>query len=432
MGRVMGMEYISQVVEFFTYIVFLRYFVRVKIEKRYRYYICVLGILALPQVMAGYSFVFSQNLVKLEFVAMVFSFLLVIQDTWVRRIGYGISAYIFIGFLEILCAVAFYWVTGKYYRNYFYIIVLAFILLVQFLVQKYQAEEEGKIPAIPLTVLIVLSLVYLSGAGILMKLFVKALDESKFGKKDMIFSVFLAAVIFILNIVFMALYLQLRYEQEKVLFLQKYQKMQEEYFEMIQKGDQELRKFRHDIMGHVECIRELIDSREYGEVREYLIQMENALDRSSYPKYRCSHKVIGALVNHMGNQMEAEQIAFDFQYRVNGELTVSDFECCSLLYNLLKNAVEACRKVERTRRQVALWIENFDCNLKVTVSNSVQRNFDDRYLKSGMTSKKNKRNHGIGISNIQEVVERYQGSLCYSHEGETVIAECILFRAVKY
>lgn len=60
------------------------------------------------------------------------------------------------------------------------------------------------------------------------------------------------------------------HEQEKVELLQKYQKMQCEYFDAVQKQDMEIRKFRHDTLGHIECVRELLRNQEYKKATEYL------------------------------------------------------------------------------------------------------------------------------------------------------------------
>ena len=46
-------------------------------------------------------------------------------------------------------------------------------------------------------------------------------------------------------------------------------------------------------------------------------------------------------------------------------------------------------------------------------------------------SKNDKFNHGIGLSNIKEVIEHYQGDIRYTVEKDMVSAEIILFHVVK-
>ena len=108
-----------------------------------------------------------------------------------------------------------------------------------------------------------------------------------------------------------------------------------------------------------------------------------------------------------------------------------DFECCTLLYNLLKNGMEECNKIETGERKIVLTMENFEQNLKIVVSNSISRDFDFQYIEKKITSKNDKLNHGIGLSNIKEVIEHYQGDIRYTVEKDMVSAEIVLFHVVK-
>lgn len=47
-------------------------------------------------------------------------------------------------------------------------------------------------------------------------------------------------------------------------------------------------------------------------------------------------------------------------------------------------------------------------------------------------SKNDKFNHGIGLSNIKEVIEHYQGDIRYTVEKDIVCAEIVLFHVVMY
>ena len=66
------------------------------------------------------------------------------------------------------------------------------------------------------------------------------------------------------------------------------------------------------------------------------------------------------------------------------------------------------------------------------VSNSISRDFDFQYIEKKITSKNDKFNHGIGLSNIKEVIEHYQGDIRYTVEKDIVCAEIVLFHVVMY
>lgn len=82
-------------------------------------------------------------------------------------------------------------------------------------------------------------------------------------------------------------------------------------------------------------------------------------------------------------------------------------------------------------RKIVLTMENFEQNLKIVVSNSISRDFDFQYIEKKITSKNDKLNHGIGLSNIK-VIEHYQGDIRYTVEKDIVCAEIVLFHVVMY
>ena len=280
--------------------------------------------------------------------------------------------------------------------------------------------------------ILAVTVLYFSGAGLLVRVCENVLKQGDFNKKELINVICIVAGIFIISIVLIISCVQLVHEQEKVELLQKYQKMQCEYFDAVQKQDMEIRKFRHDTLGHIECVRELLRNQEYKKATEYLSQIERVVDRTPGRKYKCNHTVISALVNYLGKGMERSKIEFDFFYHVNGNLKMTDFECCTLLYNLLKNGMEECNKIETGERKIVLTMENFEQNLKIVVSNSISRDFDFQYIEKKITSKNDKFNHGIGLSNIKEVIEHYQGDIRYTVEKDIVCAEIVLFHVVMY
>ena len=106
--------------------------------------------------------------------------------------------------------------------------------------------------------ILAVTVLYFSGAGLLVRVCENVLKQGDFNKKELINVICIVAGIFIISIVLIISCVQLVHEQEKVELLQKYQKMQCEYFDAVQKQDMEIRKFRHDTLGHIECVRELL------------------------------------------------------------------------------------------------------------------------------------------------------------------------------
>ena len=92
-----------------------------------------------------------------------------------------------------------------------------------------------------------------------------------------------------------------------------------------------------------------------------------------------------------------------------GDVTKHDeYDLISLLGNLLDNAIEACAKC--TDPTIKLEIKNYKDYLSITVINSTA----EPVLKNNpelKTTKKDKELHGIGLSSIQSVVDKYSGDI---------------------
>ncbi|MGB4658963.1 MAG: ATP-binding protein [Mobilitalea sp.] len=87
---------------------------------------------------------------------------------------------------------------------------------------------------------------------------------------------------------------------------------------------------------------------------------------------------------------------------IHAPMLINDYDICTIFANALDNAIEACEKMETNR-----WIEvsiglhqNF---LTVLISNSFAGPVSLR------SKKQDRKNHGFGLQNLTECVERNNG-----------------------
>ena len=99
--------------------------------------------------------------------------------------------------------------------------------------------------------------------------------------------------------------------------------------------------------------------------------------------------------------------------------SVNDYDICTIFANALDNAIEACEKMETNR-----WIEvsiglhqNF---LTVLISNSIAGPVCLR------SKKQDKRNHGFGLQNLTECVERNNGKVKIGMEEDKFILDIVV------
>ena len=107
-------------------------------------------------------------------------------------------------------------------------------------------------------------------------------------------------------------------------------------------------------------------------------------------------------------------------------MTIEDQDIALLLSNLLNNALEACQKcVDEKVIKVKLILE--DDNIVLSVKNTYDGNVitsEGSYI----TTKKNKKNHGIGIKNMIQVIEKYDGYYSISYDERYFSFSCVIPR----
>ena len=103
---------------------------------------------------------------------------------------------------------------------------------------------------------------------------------------------------------------------------------------------------------------------------------------------------------------ESFNITFEYNIFLPQELEITDTDLCSALSNLLDNAIEACRKLENGR-YINLEMMVIKNQLHIGVVNST----NGEYKKESGIFKTTKQGglHGIGMSNIKSIVEKYEG-----------------------
>lgn len=107
--------------------------------------------------------------------------------------------------------------------------------------------------------------------------------------------------------------------------------------------------------------------------------------------------------------------------RLDG-LPVHDMDICSILSNLLDNAIEACSKVDKEKRpSVYLTIKRRKAFLSIRITNTIASspvNF--------VTQESSKEAHGYGLQIVKECVEKYNGNLQFECLNDTFIVYVLL------
>ena len=112
------------------------------------------------------------------------------------------------------------------------------------------------------------------------------------------------------------------------------------------------------------------------------------------------------------------------EVKIPQELNVDSFELTVILGNLLENAIEAALQAEEKTLKFKMYAE------KGLVFINITNKYAGKIEKEGnrfISSKKDGMNHGFGIENVREVVERYNGAMDVTYNEDTFKVRVMLY-----
>lgn len=204
-------------------------------------------------------------------------------------------------------------------------------------------------------------------------------------------------------------------------------KLQEDYYKKIIDNYSNIRKFKHDIKGHLAVVNELINSKNYDEANVYIGNMSEAITGKDI--YNTNNIYISSILNSFDQSFIDNKIEFDLSYYIISDLKMNSMDICSLFYNLILNAVEANLKIE-DKRFIKLYIANIKNNVLIKIVKPVDENFNLDIIKENKTTKEDKENHGFGLITINNIISKYNGNIDYSIHDQYLIADITILNVL--
>ena len=182
-----------------------------------------------------------------------------------------------------------------------------------------------------------------------------------------------------------------------------------------------IRKVRHEMKNHMTNIKGLAARDQYEEIDRYIEKLDATIEELDY-KYATGNAVTDVLINDKYKKAIREEILFDVKFDYRDSDTISVFDMGMILNNLLDNAIEACRKIEKEKRYIRLSLKRKDNFLLITVENSFDGILQQAEDGLPRTMKETElpeilMEHGVGLRNVRELAERYFGAVNIEAKG---------------
>lgn len=206
---------------------------------------------------------------------------------------------------------------------------------------------------------------------------------------------------------------------------EKYMSAQAKHFEQSRESDTEMRMLRHDMRNHITVMNGLYDSGKTDELGEYLKELGSAFSDTQSANIT-GNEIADAIISEKKKLAEQSGVSLVAEGSLGG-LEIGAVTLCTVLSNLLDNAIEAAERIE-TERVVTLSVKKTGGFYYICISNPTLIYIDTSA--DIPTSKTDSSSHGLGLKSVKSAIEKCGGTLELSCKeapsGYILTAEVIL------
>ena len=181
----------------------------------------------------------------------------------------------------------------------------------------------------------------------------------------------------------------------------------------------------HDLNNHLIALDHLLDDANRPEAKRYIAAIQEPVQILKKTHWT-GDDVVDAVLNNKIQIMENRKIHYEIQTDFPDKTGIEAADLCTLLANLLDNAIEACQASGQEKPYLRFSSMIRKKVWMIEVSNSKSSGLSPK--KEGMnTTKEDTLNHGLGIGIISSIVSSYNGSLSMEDHGDYFETNAQLF-----
>lgn len=192
---------------------------------------------------------------------------------------------------------------------------------------------------------------------------------------------------------------------------------------------QTIRAQRHELNNYLSILYGLICLEDFDKVKEYISKINDRLSGMN-SIIETNNPIITAIISIQKNKAFNEGIEMDLDIdELPEELPFDSLDLSIIIGNLLNNAMEACLSLgkDQVRKiQFYMWIEKEKLTIHIKNTKSNLRKLDVKEILGRFTTKEDKENHGFGLSNVDFIVNQYNGILNLEDLGDEFVVDVTL------
>ena len=198
--------------------------------------------------------------------------------------------------------------------------------------------------------------------------------------------------------------------------------MQESQFESQREYMESFSRTRHDFRQNILTMKNLYHEGDYTRLGEYIDEYYDSLPSPETKQY-CQNGALNALLNFYAGKAKENNIRASFRIDIPRKISVSDVDLCTIIGNILENAIAACMDLPEEERMLSLsgLVQNHRLYIVATNTfNGIIRQWNGEYLSLRHSG------NGIGLNSVRASAEKYHGKAEFTHNGKEFLSNVLL------
>ena len=205
-------------------------------------------------------------------------------------------------------------------------------------------------------------------------------------------------------------------QQETLLAIQHTQ------YQQLSRHMETVRQARHDLRQHLNVIDHYLGSGKTEDLKSYISQYRMTLP-PDVARTWCENYAVNTIVCYYAEEARKAGIDFSVRLELPKQLSINEAELCSILGNLLENALDACRECTDTAPFIRIRAREEGGHIALAVDNTCCR---APMEENGRFRSSKHEGFGTGTASVRSIAQRYHGVTEFHYQDHIFFASVFL------
>lgn len=197
----------------------------------------------------------------------------------------------------------------------------------------------------------------------------------------------------------------------------------ETHYREVDNMYRQMRRWRHDYRNHIQTMKAYAAIGDWNAIVDYLDLLDDDLTHVD-TVIKTGNLMTDAILNSKISLAKAKEINVVVDAYVPVKLKSSEIDLCCILGNLFDNAIEASLKLPKEERMIRIYMDMKNTQLYISFTNFTAGKKMKKINNRFKTTKGE--GHGLGLVNIDTIVERLDGYITRNSEDGAFTTEILL------